>query len=312
VKTYKSIQNKKPLISVKGELHKIIPHVEKGRSLNIVHASDVVKSDWCPRKVALMQELKVKPPTSFIGTSLQTTFDDGRDFESQLTNKWLKLKVVGGWHCLSCNDVKINCKYPKGHCGRRGITCNWVYTEAVFTSVECGVSCSIDLLLDLNQSKLLLIETKIIVKDTFKKLEAPVAEHRLRTSLYLRLIAESGTLFSCSVNTNKAYILYKSRGFGIKDTEIRKYPGVKDASFSPFKEFIIKRNDEDTQNIVNRARCLLGFKNKKGYPGGVCPSIHCDTANKCPVRQSCFSGDFPVQLTWLEDGVKKHDGLKIY
>jgi hypothetical protein len=55
--------------------------------------------------------------------------------------------------------------------------------------------------------------------EDFEKLKAPLAEHRIRTSLYMKLIAASGTPASLSIHPTLGKVLYISRGFGKKSDD---------------------------------------------------------------------------------------------
>jgi hypothetical protein len=143
------------------------------------------------------------------------------------------------------------------------------------------------------QDKLRVIEIKTMDKESFKDLVAPLAEHRLRTNLYMRCIAESDDDRSSLLFTDTAYVLYVSKGgFGVKDPTIAKW-GLHD-SFSPFKEYVVKRNDKDTENVLVAPRNVLKFRQGlSGLPGPICTTALTDRAKECPLRKHCFSGKYP-------------------
>jgi hypothetical protein len=165
-----------------------------------------------------------------------------------------------------------------------------------FTSAYSGASCGLDLGLDLGLGKLVPVEIKTIDKDEFKTLVAPLAEHRQRTALYLRIISESDEPAAKSFSTKQARVLYASKGgYGCKDPEPAQW-GLYD-KFSPYKEFILDRNDEITETPTEKARQVHLFrKGEAGMPDGICPQSFCKRAKGCKVVKECWSGKFPAGM----------------
>lgn len=295
-------------VSIKNMIHSRLAGWEPPRPHGTIHASDLMKDvEYCPREAAFMDLGLAKKKDSFIGTALRITFDHGRSMETNLRNNWLRDAVVGNWKCSVCGHVhelfgkapKVKCK-----CGYH----QWEYDEVRFLSPTSGISGGLDILVDVGETKLRIVELKSIDKDEFKKLEAPLAEHKFRTSLYLRLADESDQHISERVNTKSAHILYVSKSFGFKD-ETLKAAGIKDSPFSPFKEFVIPRNDEITDTPVAKARVLHSWrKHKQGMPCGVCPNGLIKRAQSCTAVGPCFSGAYQATLTWLENGKPRHPG----
>ena len=126
-------------------------------------------------------------------------------------------------------------------------------------------------------------------KDQFKELKGPLAEHRLRTNLYLRIMAESSSPWSNTINHEKATVLYISKGgWGCADPQLKEW-GLKE-QFSPFKEFEIARDDSQTDDLADRARTVKEFRaGKVGMPFGICATALVPRAMKCPLRAACFS-----------------------
>jgi hypothetical protein len=265
--------------------------------------------EFCPREYALLDVTGKKKKDSFIGTSMRITFDHGRDLEYRVRNDWLRDVAVGNWECEVCLSVHPKFgKAPSTHC-----SCGykrWVYKESNFISKVCGVSGSIDIFVDVGEKKLRLVELKSMDKDIHRTLLAPLAEHKFRTNLYLRLIEESGLAEAERINTDVAHILYVSKSFGFADDEA-KNAGIPDAGFSPFKEFKIKRDDSLTDTPVNKAKTLLYFKESKKMPAGVCHNGLCKRAQKCPVVTACFSGSYPASTTWTVEGSPLHPNKEV-
>ena len=198
------------------------------------------------------------------------------------------------------------------------------YEEYRLVSATSGITGGIDMFLDVGDTKHRLVEIKSIDKEMFKELQAPLAEHRFRTSLYLRLLAEhfvnggpaslvqkAQHIVPDTINVTTAHILYISKGFGLKDATLAQN-GIKDSPFSPFKEFIIERDDEATQTSVNKATALRIFRDTQtSIPCGVCTNALTKRAQKCSAVSACFSGKYPATITWVDNGNPKHPGKPI-
>ena len=142
------------------------------------------------------------------------------------------------------------------------------------------------------------VEVKTIGPEDFKKLEAPLAEHRLRTNLYLRCIDESSDELRSHVRTDIAKVLYVSKGgYGCSDESVCKW-GFRDQKYSPFKEFTITRNDADTQSYCDKALALKVFRDnplplaERPLPARICPNALVKRATYCPKMKDCFSEKF--------------------
>lgn len=295
--------------SIKFMIHKSLAGWEAGRDDGYVHASDLMRDqEFCPREWVLRHIHEIKPKGEFISTAMAITFNHGRDVEYNVRNKWLKNHVVGNWVCDVCGAMHPTFgKYPKVAC-----TCGhkrWIYSEFSFHSPYSGVGGSIDAIVDVGATKHPILEIKSMDKDEFKALKAPKAEHKARTSLYMRLAEESGLNETECVDVKKAHILYVAKAFGIKDDSLSE-AGIKDAAFSPFKEFIIERDDSLTDTVINRARVVYLAKQDPtlGVPCGICSTGLEKRAQSCSALKPCWTGQHPNVITWLENGKPRHMG----
>lgn len=299
-------------ISVKNMIHQRLAGWEPARPHTTLHASDLMKDlEFCPREHALLDLGCGKKKDSYVGTSLRITFDHGKDIEWRIRNDWLRDIAVGYWACVNCHTryhtfgkapmVPCNCGVKK-----------WEYDEPRFYSEKTGVSGGVDVLLEVGESKLRLVEIKTMDKDDHKKLVAPLAEHKFRTALYLKLIAESSEQFADRINTKEANLLYMSKSYGFKD-ETLKAAGVHDSPFSPFKEFIIARDDTIATVPLNKATVLQAWRtdNTVGMPCGICPNGLNGRAQKCSTNAACWGGSHPNVITWEEHGKPRHAGKKV-
>jgi hypothetical protein len=279
--------------SVKKLLHETLAKYEPARPIDKIHASSLTNDvEWCPREWALMDITGKQPQGQFIGTSLRTTFDNGNSYNDLMAMHWLVDYVVGDWLCLGCDFLHQFRKKPFkcSSCGCKALR----YEEHRFQSQLSGSSGGIDFFVKLPaEPKLFAIEHKTIDKDQFRDLLAPKAEHTWRTKLYLRLISESDSIYKDRINLSKAFVLYTCRGFGFKDADVANW-GLKDAPFSPFKEYMVLRDDDAAEIISQKSRSLwLYRKGEAGMPTGVCDTALCTRAKKCNMVKECWSGKYP-------------------
>jgi hypothetical protein len=287
-----------PERSVKFLLHKHLSGFDPARSLKVVHASELTKPEgFCPRYYALADMVKYKGKDRWLTTSEKMTFQIGRDQEKNLVN-WMgdMNKAVCHWKCVACGHQHQFQLRPVA-CETCGVK-RFDPVEVRFQSAINGASCGVDMLLALGEPKLRPVEIKTIDKEEFKALKAPLAEHRWRSNLYLRLIAESDQSWSDMVSTETITILYVSKGgYGCLDEDVSKW-GLTE-KFSPFKEFAVTRDDSQTDDLVKRARVVKDFRDGKvGMPCGICSTAMAKRAATCPLRGPCFSGDHAPEYDW--------------
>lgn len=272
---------------LKYRLHKKMAGWEPNRDYHdIIHASDLTKKDFCPRRVAILDITKKSNGGGFIGTSLRATFDLGNALQDSLNQDWGVDWCVGTWECRSCNKL-----YYFQHRPKECPECNhkyFGYVEERFTHPYLKVSGSVDYLYSGNGARYRIYEIKTMVKDDFKKLVAPLAEHSSRTKLYLRLIDSIDDPRKTKIYTHEASILYICKGYGCKDDSL-KDAGIQDLPFSPFKEFTIKRDDSITDVYIDKAKIVRNFRVNGTVPDRtLCPTAMCKTAKDCPVRKECW------------------------
>ena len=287
-----------PQRSVRYLLHKHMSGYDKARPLSRVHASELTKPEGlCPRMYALADATKFKPKDQWLTTSQAMTFQIGRDQERNLVNWFADMgKAVCHWKCIACGRLHEFQTRPVA-CAACGVKA-FEPREVRFESAVSGASCGVDMLLSLGEPKLRPVEIKTMDKDEFKALKAPLAEHRWRTNLYLRLIAESDHSWSSLVATDAATIIYISKGgYGCADPELKKW-GLTE-QYSPFKEFEVKRDDKETDDLVKRAKAIKDFREgKAGMPAGICATAMSKRAQTCPLKAACFGGDHPPVYEW--------------
>lgn len=300
-------------VSIKHMLHRELAGWEDPRPHGTLHASSLLGDvEFCPREWAFLDMGLAKRRKEFLGTAMRITFDHGRDMERRLRNEWLRDYIIGNWECEVCGKLHPTFgKAPKGPCSSCGWN-KWGYKETRLESPVSGVSGGIDAFVDVGHPKAMILEIKSMDKDEHKKLAAPLAAHKLRTSLYLRLADETLLKESGRINTQKAKILYVSKSYGFKDDSIHA-AGIKDAPFSPFKEFDIERDDSLTDDALNRAKALTLWRNlpkdqPNGLPCGICPNGLGKRAQKCCAVAPCWNGHHPSTITWLEKGKPVHPG----
>lgn len=281
----KAVNEKAQAMPTKDLLQVLVKNMGKyypERSHDVVHASDVTKPGFCPRQYLLMDKYKIKQPDRYINAGLRATFDIGHAVAGMVVEDWMGKAVHGGWVCHTCQDTVPFGQKPGYGCHKQ-LNCSWKHKEINFVG-HAQISGSIDLLADLGGHKLTVVELKIIKVEDFDKLAAPLAEHRLRTRLYLKLIESSDNPIRFKVDTQKAKVLYVSRGFGKMNPDV--------GQIVPFKEFDVERDDESITEFLKLGEEVLNHRSAGTVSEHkVCPSVGCPQAKKCPVRVQCWSGD---------------------
>lgn len=294
---------------IKDMLHARVGGSEPARGQKTIHASDLTKQTnhwgvgYCPREVRLREVVEDAPkrPPQFLPVATYVTFNEGRDKQKRLNEDWLLDVMYGDWLCLACGEERKTCKKPESSGGDHMHV--WQYEEWRVLDYVSKTSGGIDAIVDVGLEKLLIIECKIMKSDDFKALVAPLSEHRVRTRLYLRQIAGSRQKFAKKIETDYGIILYIMRGHGCKQD---------DGKISPFKEYVVERDDSEVQQFLGMAHALtLSRKDDKIYPAGVCANQMDDRAKKCPLAKTCFSTKFVGNISWYNNGIPAHDGDNI-
>jgi hypothetical protein len=278
----------KPKYSIISVMEKNIGGWRPARSPATVHASDVTKPDFCPRRYVLYDVLQEEPKGEWLATALEATFDVGNATADLFTNKWAGDAIHGNWECTTCGEMRTFCKKPPEGCTKL-MACNWAYREVRFVDADTGISGSLDAIMDLMAPKLFITELKIMAVDEFATLAAPLAEHRIRTSLYLRIVEKSGSIWTPRFNLHEAKVFYVSRGFGKKNE-------TAGGKILPFKEFDVKRDDAPLEPLLKKARAIKIARQDKVIPAGICSTTNDTAAKNCQLCKACFSGKFPAQL----------------
>lgn len=305
VKTFQGKTQKDKPDSLLYHLHHKMAGPQAARPTKKVHASEMYKTifdgwaikthEFCPREYALLDVLKKDRPEEFITAAQQKTFDEGNMTAEWLIGMFADLGLaVGDWECRACGEMHKFRRRPvqcdAKSCGHK----YFKYHEVRFLSEQSGISCGVDMLFLNRQKKLEALEFKSMKDEDFKALAGPMAEHKWRTNLYMRIVSNSDDPRKDRIDCTRARVLYVCKGgWGWKDPEIKRY-GKPDETFSPFKEFTIKRDDKVTQVKWEHAVRLKQFRDKKkGMPLGLCPTSFCTRASVCSVREHCFSGKYP-------------------
>ena len=256
---------------------------ERERSHKIVHVSDLTKDhEFCPRQFALYDTLNLRPKDRHVSAALRVAFDQGNSLHDMFREKWLEHDVVGHWRCVNCSKQVQFCKKPQKPCAFCGCRV-WKYVEVSFEAF--GTSGSIDLMIDFGTGKHSLIEAKTEDKDSFKKLIAPYAEHRLRSILYLHAIANSDSPYKNRIDTSEVRVVYISKAFGAKNLDF--------GAVIPFKEFVVKADHEKAASYFKSPMILKKWREGKGaFPEGICDNPFCKRAQSCNVSKHCFSGEY--------------------
>lgn len=278
-------------VSISDLIHKALTIVDPPRPFHgVPHASDLTNQDkFCPRELVLAQHLKKMTYPRKIEAPMKITFDEGRDKQARLNNEWLRPIMVGFWACRSCLTLSVWGKAPKW------CSCNypkWQYVEPAFNH-PFGLVGSTDAILDVGKAKLRAVEFKIIDKDQWIELKAPLAEHRVRSKLYLELIAADQKHPAYGqIDSERIHVLYCMRGFGKKDPAKNR--------LSPFKEFIVHRDPVEADLYLKMAMAVKRARDLdwEYFPKGICETMFDKRCAKCTVPKECFSGNYPAAFEW--------------
>lgn len=250
----------------------------KARGYKHLHASDLTKPHFCSREVALVREHDLPLKGEYLTAALRLTFDIGNATAQLIAEKWAGEAALGNWECSVCGDFKSFTRKPK-KCGCKPWA-NWIYREVNFVHRETQASGNIDLIIDLGEPKYRIVELKIIKPEDFAEIVAPLAEHKVRTSLYLDLVKNSSHPYRKAINTDEGLVFYVSRGYGKK---------VDGLGVLPFKEFRVKSNPETDAPYLERARKITLYEQgEAALPERLCDSADCKRAKDCAAVEKCF------------------------
>lgn len=251
------------------------------RGYKKIHASDLTKDDFCPRKVALVRQHDIPLKPEKIPPALAITFDVGNKTAELLANSWARDIAVGHWKCSCCKDIKTFCKAPAKKCECSHWS-EWQYMEVGFEHTPTKASGSVDMLFDLGAPKLALYEVKIMAPDAFEKIKTPLAEHRARTVLYMDIIRGSTSVYRNSIDTTRGTVFYFSRGHGKKNEDV--------GAVVPWKEYPVSYDPNTSAEYFAKAAKIKLFEDTGELPERVCPSSFCSQAKYCEAVSQCFGG----------------------
>lgn len=276
----------RPQQSVIGVLKQHLGGPRHGRSMKILHASDVTKEDFCPRMWALFDLFEKEPPTDTLSTALDVTFQMGTMTETLLIEEWAGDAVIGNWRCRYCGEQRSMTSKPGGYCSNNVHKHWWQHVQMNVSAPEYGIQGGIDALFNIGAPQLMVTEIKTMAPQEFDAIVTPLPEHRLRTNLYLWVLENSLHPYRDKINLKEARVLYVSRGYGRMNATWNE--------ILPFKEFAVQRNDLDLAEFLKRAKFLQTFRTQGLMPPGICGTALDKIAKKCSVSIQCFSGKYPA------------------
>jgi len=265
---------------------------QPARDIQVLHASDITKPRFCARKWVILREEHKPLKDQYVTAALQATFDVGNATARLVVEEWMREYAIGNWFCASCGaTASMTSKPGTSGCSSHSGTHHWRYVEPVFVSPQFGISGSVDLLADLGGHKWQVVELKILNVDDFATIKVPLPEHRIRTNLYLKLIADSSSVWKDRINLHEGRVLYVSRGYGKKHETLDE--------ILPFKEYVVKRDDKDLIPYLQQGMAV-GMGQKGVYPSGVCSTALDKQAKACSVCKQCFSGMYKATFNPTE------------
>lgn len=285
---------KQPLGSLRDLLHGHISRQDQERPPWNLHASDITKEDgFCGRYPVLMK-LHSNPkdagyiplPSKNVTTSMAVTWEWGRLVERRVIDWFAEMGLAhGDWVCkhFGCGTTHPWRTKPK-----QCVKCNgtdFQYIEPRAKSDYSGASSGLDMLVRMPGRPLLVFtEIKSIDAEKFKTVLAPLAEHRVRTMLSLRNIAESPDPRMKEVDNQVGFTLYVSKGgYGTKTAMV-------EGGFTPFREFQITRNDKAIDHYAENSRAAhLALKGEGPMPARLCKHHSDGKAQRCPAFKQCWA-----------------------
>ncbi len=289
LKDHASKMNISPDFCLITELHCEMSGHDPDRPYKRLHASDVTNQDleFCPRERALLIATKAEQKTKYISTETRTYFDVGECYHDLVREKWGVKVSFGNWRCLGCGKVEEARHKPEDcpHCGNKNLKYDELRVKNADTSISCGIDWQV---YNYKLDQAIAVEIKSINADEFKKLVAPHAEHRIRTKLYLHSIANSTKPEKSShLRTDLAMIIYVSKG-APDEGEYLGGSGFNEKK-TPFKNFLIKRDDAEIEDYLNKGRELKRFNESGKLPERICKTSVDKRASKCAMCKQCWS-----------------------
>lgn len=271
------------------ELHCEMSGHDPDRPYFRLHASDVTNQDkeFCPRERALLIATKAEQDSRYISTETRTYFDIGEAYHDLVREKWGAKVSFGNWLCLGCEHL-VKTSYKPDACPKCGNK-NLKYEELRVKSADSSISCGIDWqVFSPKLDKAIAYEIKSINAEEFKKLVAPHAEHRIRTKLYLHSIANPEKPEETNhLRTDYAGIIYVTKG-APGEGEFLGGSGFTEKR-TPFKEYVIKRDDVEIEDYLNKGRQLKSFLAGGNLPEKICKTSSDKRADACSMCQQCWS-----------------------
>lgn len=277
-------------------LHRHLSRPRRARDHRILHASQVFdpRDTFCPREHALKHATEHDPEFESLPSAEAAVYHISRLVQDAVTDWCVGLGIaVGDWACMGCGAMQLFSAYPTEPCACDGRS--YRYCETRWTCQETGVSGGVDLLVDLpGDDKLKVVEVKAIQPQDFKERTVPNWRHKLRTQGYLQIIEQSGVPEAKQIDTQEAILLYVAKGgYGIRDPKLHAW-GLLDSDFTPFREFRVRRDDWALLGPMKEARKVRRYHTEGVMPSGICTLATDSRAKVCPVREACFSGEYPA------------------
>ncbi len=246
------------------------------RSIKNVHASDISRPEFCQRRVQFARDGRRANNLDFFSPSTQMTFALGLALEDALVKKLSEspeVDVFSKWSWqgfdLGCGTrAEIEAKAEKVPLIQKVKKPTFSTGNVPFK--RGGISGSIDLIMKTKaDQQYQVFEVKTIKAEDFKMLDSPLTEHRERTSLYLGLV--EGHEYPINISTEAGYVIYISKGFGVKDG----------GTYTPFKVFKVERDER--LNSVFFSKALWEGDGKRS-----CRDRSAGEKRRCEFVAECF------------------------
>jgi len=216
----------------------------------------------------------------------RVTFDIGNAVHYFLQNSpgdtYFGERRIGWWECTACGHRRFG-RPPKNKCKKcRAYKKAIVYREhEILMDSPWRASGHIDMLLEVAKGRFRVADFKTMAADRFKDLKRPVGDHILQVVAYLMLLEHDTDGLPVKVDTDRAFLMYISKGHSVKEL--------------PIKTFVVERAEIFEKVVVDKFESFTrGFHDSSYLPD---VSQECSDSNfTCWTAKSCAAVGLCRQL----------------
>lgn len=244
---------------VVGAVDRYIQRRTSDRDQTVIHPSEMVQWDWCPRATWLRLKTSIHTPEA-LTLRPALIFAEG-DTIHEKWQRWLREMGVlwGRWECPACETVALSWSSDLDALFKCYQTASgkhlWKYKEVPFDDPAYRIKGHADGVVRTTGGEVVLIEIKSIGpgtlrmlellpegssddegSDKFSKITRPLRSHFIQTQVYLRLLEQYEELIG---EISRAVIIYEYK------------------ADQQYKEFAISRLDKWTDELFETAKDIV-------------------------------------------------------